>query len=524
MRSPDERQNIIILFFKRCITIKLTLNELESKLWNAADILRGELNSAQYKDYIFGLLFLKRMNDEFSVERRSLEKEYIDQGLPKGEITELLEDPDTYRSFYVPKSARWDSLRGLTLDIGPALDKSFRAIEDTSKNSELAGVLTTANYNDKERVSDKKLSQLLVLFDSLNLDRANLESEDMLGDAYQYLIKEFADQGGSKGGEFYTPTEVVKTMVQLLKPQEEDRIYDPTCGSGGMLIQSIEYIRKNNGNEKNVSLFGQEINLSTWAICKMNMIFHNALGADIRKGDTIRDPRHIDGGTIMTFDKVLANPPFSLKNWGREEATDDHYNRFVHGIPPKSYGDLAFVSHMVASLNVKGRMVTVIPHGVLFRGGTEGEIRKGFVKDDLVEAVIGLASNIFYGASIPAALMVINKDKPAERKGKILFIDGSEDYIKDGNKNRLRDEDIERIVRTCDDFTDVERYASVVDVATIKANDCNLNISRYVDTSEPEEEIDIQAVIKDIRELKIKTSTTETKLNEFLKELGFDEL
>lgn len=503
---------------------KLTLNELESKLWDAADILRGELNAAEYKDYIFGLLFLKRMNDEFSVERAALAQEYRDQGLPEEEIGELLEDPDTYRSFFVPERARWESLRGLTLDIGPALDKAFRAVEDTPRNSELSGVLTTANYNDKERVSDKKLSQLLVLFDGLSLDRAHLESEDMLGDAYQYLIKEFADQGGSKGGEFYTPTEVVKTMVRILKPQEGDRIYDPTCGSGGMLIQSIEYIREEHGNEKNVSLFGQEINLSTWAICKMNMIFHNALGADIRKGDTIRDPRHIEGGTIMTFDKVLANPPFSLKNWGREEASHDPYGRFVYGIPPKSYGDLAFVSHMVASLNARGQMVTVIPHGVLFRGGAEGKVREGFIRDDLVEAVIGLASNIFYGASIPAALLVINKAKPAGRKGKILFIDAGEDYVKNGNKNKLRDEDIARIVETFDAFGDVERYASVADLETVRKNDCNLNISRYVDTSEPEEEIDISAVIADIREIKEKAAVTEAKLNGYLRELGFDEI
>lgn len=504
---------------------KLTLQELESTLWKAADILRGELNAAQYKDYIFGLLFLKRMNDEFAIERATLMAEYTKQELPKAEIDELLEDPDIYETFFVPQRARWDDIRGLALDIGPALDKAFRAIEDEPKNSELANVLTTANYNDKERVSDKKLSQLLVLFDALQLDRNSLENEDMLGDAYQYLIKEFADQGGSKGGEFYTPTEVVKTIVRILKPEEGDRIYDPTCGSGGMLIQSIEYIRQNGGNYRNISLAGQEINLSTWAICKMNMIFHNALGADIRKGDTIRDPRHVEGGALKTFDKVMANPPFSLKNWGLEEASDDHYGRFIYGLPPKSYGDLAFVSHMVASLNAKGKMVTVIPHGVLFRAGAEGQIRAGFIKDDLIEAVIGLPTNIFYGASIPAALLVINKSKPADRKNKILFIEASSGFIKDGNKNRLREvEDINLIVKTFDDFEDVDKYAKVVDLDTVKANDCNLNISRYVDTATAEEEVDISSVIAEIREIKEKAAVTEAKLNEYLSELGYDEL
>ncbi|HOP93653.1 MAG TPA: type I restriction-modification system subunit M [Acetivibrio thermocellus] len=382
-------------------------------------------------------------------------------------------------------------------------------------------MLTTANYNDKERVPDKKLSQLLLLFDSVNLSDENLENSDVLGDAYQYLIKKFADEGGKKGGEFYTPSEVVKVLVNILKPQEGDRIYDPTVGSGGMLIQSLAYIKEHGGNWKNVSLYGQEINLSTWAICKMNMLLHNAKGADIRKGDTIREPMHLEGGMLKTFDKVLANPPFSLDNWGYDEAKADPYHRFPYGVPPKSYGDLAFVCHMIASLNNKGKMGTVVPHGVLFRGGAEANICKGFLKDDLVEAVIGLPSNLFYGTGIPAALLIINKNKPRERKGKVLFIDASQGSIKEGNKNKLRDEDIQKIVKTYDNFEDVEKYAKVVDLKTIEENDYNLNISRYVDTTEEEEEIDIEAVLQEIRELKVNIKNTEEKLNEYLRELGF---
>jgi type I restriction enzyme M protein len=501
---------------------KLTLQELETILWKAADILRGELNAAQYKDYIFGLLFLKRMNDEFSLEHKLLTDDYSSQGVPKSEIREMLEDPHTYKTFFVPERARWAKLRSLTLDIGPSLDKAFRAIEDVPKNAELQGVLTTANYNDKERVSDKKLSQLLVLFDSLRLDRANLENDDVLGDAYQYLIKQFADDGGAKGGEFYTPSEVVRTMVGIVKPKEGERIYDPTGGSGGMLIQSIEYVKKHGGNARNLSVHGQEINLSTWAICKMNMLFHDAMGADIRKGDTIREPKHVEGGVLKTFDIVLANPPFSLKNWGLEEAQADIYNRFIYGLPTASYGDLAFVSHMVASLNAKGRMVTVIPHGVLFRGGGEQGIRSGFLKNDLVEAVIGLPTNIFYGASIPAALLVINKAKPVARKRKVLFIDASLGFVKDGNKNRLREEDVARIVTTFDDYTDIDKYARIVALEEIEKNEYNLNIARYVDKTVAENEIDIEAVLEEIRELKEKAAATEEKLNKYLLDLGFD--
>ncbi len=501
---------------------KLTLQKLEKTLWDAADILRGELNAAQYMDYIFGLLFLKRMNDQFEIEKEAKKEQFKQMGLPEEEIDTLTEDPNIYENFYVPERARWSKLKDLTLNIGPELDKAFKSIEDEPKNSELMGVLTTANYNDKERVPDKKLSQLLILFSGINLANDNLETKDVLGNAYEYLIKQFADQGGTKGGEFYSPEGVVKTLVGIVKPKEGEKIYDPTCGSGGMLINSTYYIEQHGGNPKNVLLNGQEINLSTWAICKMNMLFHDAKGAVIKKGDTIREPKHTKGGVLETFDVVLANPPFSLKNWGMDEAKADSFGRFVYGIPPTSYGDLAFVEHMISSLNSKGRMGTVVPHGVLFRGSSEGKIRTGILNDDLIEAVIGLPQNIFYGTGIPAALLIVNKDKVEERKNKVLFIDASQGFIKDGNKNKLRDEDIEKIITTFDNFENVEKYAEVVELDTIKENDYNLNISRYVDTTEEEEPVDIDLVLQDIRELKMKIADNEEKLNGYLEELGFD--
>jgi type I restriction enzyme M protein len=501
---------------------KLTLQKLEKTLWDAADILRGELNAAQYMDYIFGLLFLKRMNDQFEIEQEEKKEQFKEMQLPDSEINTLIEDPSIYENFYVPERSRWNRLKDLTLNIGPELDKAFKAIEDEPKNSELIGVLTTANYNDKERVPDKKLSQLLILFSGISLTNDDLESKDVLGNAYEYLIKQFADQGGTKGGEFYTPEQVVKTLVGIVKPKEGEKIYDPTSGSGGMLIHSTYYIEEHGGNPKNVSLNGQEINLSTWAICKMNMLFHDAKGAEIKKGDTIREPKHTKAGVLDTFDVVLANPPFSLKNWGMEEASGDNYGRFAYGLPPKSYGDLAFVEHMIASLNSKGRMGTVVPHGVLFRSGAEGKIREGILKDDLIEAVIGLPQNLFYGTSIPAALLIINKDKGEERKDKILFIDASKDFVRDGSKNKLRDEDTEKIITTFDTFKSVDKYAEVVTLETIKENDCNLNISRYIDTTEEEEEIDIDLVLQDIRELKFKIVNNEEKLNGYLADLGFD--
>jgi type I restriction enzyme M protein len=310
----------------------------------------------------------------------------------------------------------------------------------------------------------------------------------------------FADSAGKKGGEFYTPSEVVKLLVALLKPHAGMRIYDPTAGSGGMLIQMRNYLATHGENAANLSLAGQEMNLNTWAICKMNMFLHGVFSADIRKGDTLRDPQHKDQGQLMTFDRVIANPPFSLKGWGKDDCDNDGYGRFPYGTPPKDAGDLAFVQHMIASVNDDGMAGIVMPHGVLFRGSSEKAIRQGILEDDLLEAVVGLPSGLFYGTGIPACLLIINKNKPSERKNKVLFINGELDFQEGKNQNTLRQCDIDKIVQTFDDHSfesksDIKRYARVVNISEISENDFNLNIRRYADTSPPPEIFDVRAIL-----------------------------
>lgn len=501
---------------------KLDLTTLEKKLWDCADILRGTLNSTQYMEYIFGMLFLKRINDQFNAEREEKKKQF--SKLPAEALEKILEDAKAYKTFFIPKQARWDKFKDLNLNIGAELDKAFKAIEDEPRNSELVGVLTTANYNDKERVPDGKLNQLLQIFDAMNLSNEGLDSPDILGDAYMYLIKQFADDGGTKGGEFYTPKEIKDVMVKLLKPQEGMSIYDPCAGSGGFLISAIEYVKANNQNHRNLQLYGQEINLTTWAIAKLNMLLHDVSGAIIWKGDTIREPKNTEGSMLKTFDMVLSNPPFSLKNWGREVAEKNDYNRFNYGVAPASYGDLAFVQHMLASLNSKGIMASVVPHGILFRGGEEGKIRQGMIEDDVFEAVIGFPQNLFYGASIPAAIIILNKNKPTEKKGKVVFIEASQGFVKEGNKNKLRPEDIDRIVKAYEAFQEEDKFAKVATLEDIRKNEYNLNITRYVDTSEEGEEIDIEEVISRISEREQELSDSKVKINSFLEQLGFERI
>ncbi|MCK4257852.1 MAG: type I restriction-modification system subunit M [Halanaerobiales bacterium] len=508
--------------------MKITQDQINNILWQACDTFRGKIDSSIYKDYVLVMLFIKYLGDTYKEHYDEYAKRYdgdenrIQRALTRDRF--VLDEKSTFDYLY---NNRNDTEKGIGHFINTALER----IEEENK-AKLRGVFRNIDFNSevilgKTKERNAMLKHLLEDFAKLDLRPSNLEGKDVIGDAYEYMISRFASDAGKKGGEFFTPSMISELISRLVKPQENDRIYDPTCGSGSLLIRTFKKIPN-----KKAQVYGQERNGQTHSLCRMNMFLHGIDDARIAWGDTLANPLNLEDDKLMKFQVVVANPPFSLDKWAmgfageantdkkfKMEASLDPYRRFEWGVPPASKGDFAFVQHMLYSLDSEGRMGVVLPHGVLFRGSSEGKIRKQIIDMNLLDAVIGLPANLFYGTGIPACILVFKKNR--YRKD-ILFIDasGEGNYEKGKNQNVLREEDLQKVVDTYDNYETIDKYSYVAIIDELKENDYNLNIPRYVDTFEEEEPVDMNAVKENIKNIKVEIEDVEAQMVKYLEELG----
>ncbi len=503
---------------------KLTQEEVNSTLWRACDTFRGKIDSAIYKDYVLVMLFIKYISDIYKEHKAEMMEKYQDKEMVKRQMR--------YERFVLDEKSTFDYIydKRNQSDIGETINVALAHIEEENK-TKLRGVFKNIDFNSEAVLGEARdknamLKNVLEDFHSLDLRPSRLVGEDIIGNAYEYMIANFASDAGKKGGEFFTPSEVSELLARLVKPEENDRIYDPTCGSGSLLIKAYNKVPN-----KKAQIYGQERNGQTHALCKMNMFLHKIDDAKIEWGDTLSNPKHLKDDKLMKFQIVVANPPFSLDKWASGfagEGSDknfamaenlDPYKRFSWGVPPKSKGDFAFVLHMLHSLAEGGRMGVVLPHGVLFRGAGEGKIRKQIIEMNLLDAVVGLPSNLFFGTGIPACILVFKQNRDREE---VLFIDasGGEYYEKGRNQNKLRETDIQKIVYAYESYENIEKYAYKASREEIKENGYNLNIPRYVDTFEEEEMVDMEAVAENIANIKAELVEVEEKMAKYLEELG----
>jgi type I restriction enzyme M protein len=499
--------------------VRTSQKEINEVLWRACDTFRGIIDPSDYKNYILVMLFLKYISDVAKERREELTARY-------GENEMLIERQMARERFILPDRCSFDYLysKREADNIGEIIDVALEQIEDANK-TKLEGVFRNISFNSdnlgETKQRNRRLKHLLEDFADPRLDlRPSRVDEDVIGNAYMYLIENFASGAGKKGGEFYTPREVSILLAKLLRAQPGDRICDPACGSGSLLIQVAEEIPNHN-----YSLYGQEANGSTWALCRMNMFLHEEDSAQVKWADTLNNPLLVENDRLLRFNVVVANPPFSLDKWGAEHAGEDPHKRFWRGVPPKSKGDYAFITHMVeTALPKEGRVGVIVPHGVLFRGGTEGKIRQTLIEENLLDAVIGLPANLFFGTGIPAAILIFDRSREPggrnEDRSEVLFIDASREYLAGKNQNYLRNEDIERIARAYHDRADEPRYSRRVPLVAIAENDFNLNIPRYVDNTEAKEDVDLGRLQQEIEDLDRQLTDVRARLNACLSDLG----